>query len=152
MNAHSYLEQARLRKAAKADAIGINDALISRLVETFYARIRAHVVLGPMFAMKIVNWEVHLAKMKDFWASITMESGRFHGNPMLKHVAIPGIVPEHFEMWLRLWDEAVTDVVTHPDAQHLFCDRAYRIAASLQTGIALHRGGLAALTKGESSC
>ena len=147
MNAHSYVERARLRKAAEADAIGIDDALISRLVETFYARIRGHVVVGPMFAAKIVNWEPHLARMKDFWASISMESGRFRGNPMLKHVAISGIVPEHFEMWLRLWDETVTEVVSNPDAQDLFHDRAHRIAVSLQTGIALHHGGLAALTK-----
>jgi hypothetical protein len=41
----------------------------------------------------------------------------------------------------------VTEVVAHPDAQDLFRDRAHRIAASLQTGIALHHGGLASLTK-----
>jgi hemoglobin len=85
--------------------------------------------------------------MKDFWASIAIESGRFHGNPMLKHMAIPGLEPVHFQMWLALWDETLSITVSNPAAADLFRDRAQRIATSLQTGIALHNGSLAALTK-----
>lgn len=147
MTALSYVEQARLQKAAEAHALGIDDALISELVESFYARIRAHAVLGPIFAAKVANWPPHLQRMKDFWASIAIESGRFRGNPMLKHVAIPGLSLAHFEMWLGLWDETISELVPNPDAVSLFRDRAQRIATSLQTGIALHNGGLAALTK-----
>jgi hemoglobin len=147
MTATPYAEQARLQKAADAQALGIDDALISELVEAFYTRIRAHPVLGPIFAAKVVNWFPHLARMKDFWASIAIESGRFRGNPMLKHIAISGLSPAHFTLWLGLWEEALADVVTNPDAASLFRDRAQRIATSLQTGIALHKGGLAALTK-----
>jgi hemoglobin len=150
MTATSYAEQARLQKAADSQAMGIDDALISALVEAFYARIRSHLVLGPIFASKVVNWAPHLGRMKDFWASIAIESGRFRGNPMLKHIAIPGLSSAHFQMWLGLWDEALADVVTNPDAVSLFHDRAQRIATSLQTGIALHTGGLAALTKEKS--
>jgi hemoglobin len=147
MTAMPYANQARLQKATDAQALGIDDALISELVETFYARVRCHPVLGPIFASKVVNWAPHLARMKDFWASIAIESGRFRGNPMLKHIAIPGLSPAHFTMWLGLWDETLTEVVTNPDAASLFRDGAQRIATSLQTGIALHKGGLAALTK-----
>ncbi len=147
MTVHSYAEQARLQKAAEAQALGIDDALISELVEGFYARIRTHAVLGPIFAAKVADWVPHLQRMKDFWASIAIESGRFHGNPMLKHIAIPGLAPAHFEMWLGLWEETLSQQVSNPDAVSLFKDRAQRIAASLQTGIALHKGGLAALTK-----
>ena len=150
MTATSYAEQARLQKAADAQALNIDDALISALVDAFYARVRSHAVLGPIFASKVVNWAPHLARMKDFWASIAIESGRFRGNPMLKHIAIRGLSPAHFQMWLGLWDEAVADVVSNPEAISLFRDRAQRIATSLQTGIALHRGGLAALTKEKS--
>jgi hemoglobin len=147
MTATSYAEQARRQKAADAQALGIDDALISELVEAFYTRVRSHAVLGPIFASKVVNWAPHLGRMKDFWASIAIGSGRFRGNPMLKHIAIPGLSPAHFQMWRGLWDEALADVVTNPDAASLFRDRALRIATSLQTGIALHHGGLAALTK-----
>ena len=150
MTATSYAEQARRQKADDAQALGIDDALISELVEAFYTRVRSHTVLGPIFASKVANWAPHLGRMKDFWASIAIESGRFRGNPMLKHIAIPGLSPAHFQMWLGLWDEALADVVTNPDAASLFRDRAQRIATSLQTGIALHNGGLAALTKEKS--
>ena len=150
MTATSYAEQARCQKAADAQALGIDEALISELVEAFYTRVRSHAVLGPIFASKVVNWAPHLARMKDFWASIAIESGRFRGNAMLKHIAIPGLLPAHFQMWLGLWDEALADVVSDPDATALFRDRALRIATSLQTGIALHNGGLAALTKEKS--
>ena len=149
MTALSYVEQARLQKAAEAGALGINDALISELVETFYTRIRVHPVLGPIFAAKVADWIPHLQRMKDFWASIAIESGRFRGNPMLKHIAIPGLSPAHFQMWLGLWNETISEVVSNPDAVSLFHDRAQRIATSLQTGIALHKGDLAALIKGK---
>ena len=150
MTVTTYAERARQRKAADAQALGIDDALISKLVEAFYTRVRSHPVLDPIFAAKVVNWAPHLARMKDFWASIAIESGRFSGNPMLKHIAIPGLSPEHFQMWLGLWDEVLADVVSNPEAVSLFRDRAQRIATSLQTGIALHNGGLAALTKEKS--
>jgi hemoglobin len=147
MTAHPYAEQARIQKATDAQALGIDDILISELVEAFYARIRTHAVLGPIFAANVANWAPHLQRMKDFWASIAIESGRFRGNPMLKHVAIPGLSQAHFAMWLNLWDAALADAVINPQAVSLFRDRAHRIATSLQTGIALHDGGLAALTR-----
>lgn len=147
MAAHSYAERARLQKTADALALGIDDRLISDLVESFYTRVRADGVLGPIFAGKVADWAPHLERMKDFWASIALESGRFRGNPMLKHIAIPGLSPAHFTMWLGLWDDTLAEIVSNPEAASLFRNRAQRIAASLQTGIALHKGGLAALAK-----
>lgn len=152
MTTLNYAQQARARKTSDAHAMGIDDALISRLVEHFYAGIRAHEMLGPIFEHHVASWTPHLARMKDFWASIAIESGRFHGNPMLKHIAIPGLTPVHFSAWLTLWDSAVADIVVDPAAADLFRDRARRIATSLQTGIILQKGGLAALTKGEVAC
>lgn len=151
MIALSYAERARVQKAAEAQALGIDDALISDLVEGFYRHVRAHNILGPIFAAKISNWDPHLSRMKDFWASIVIESGRFRGNPMLKHIAIPGLSKAHFEIWLGLWDKAIAEVITNPAAADLFRSRAHRIASSLQAGITLHRGGLTAMTK-EKQC
>jgi hemoglobin len=147
MTTPSYTEQARQKKTAEAREAGIDDALISELVEAFYYQVRGHSVLGPVFETKVKDWSIHLQRMKDFWASIALESGRYHGNPMLKHLAIPGISAAHFQAWLALWDATVADMVPNPSAASLFRDRAKRIATSLQTAIALHSGGLAALTK-----
>ncbi len=136
-----YAAEARARKAATAEALAIDEALISELVETFYARIREHDLLGPIFDRHIKDWPPHLARMKDFWSSIALESGRFQGNPMLKHIAIPGIGHEHFSAWLQLWDEVLSDVCARSDGAAFFSDRAGRIAESLQLGIAHHRDG-----------
>ena len=130
---------------AEANAVGIDDALISRLVETFYVRVRDDDLLGPIFAANVAVWTPHLARMKDFWASVVMESGRFRGNPMLKHIAIGGLKPSHFDRWLGLWNETVGEVVP-VEAAALFRSAAQRIASSLLTGIQIHQGGLAAIS------
>ena len=73
----SYAEKARARKMADALAIGIDDMLISDLVERFYGSIRSDKLLGPIFEQHVADWVPHLARMKDFWASVTLESGRY---------------------------------------------------------------------------
>ena len=70
----SYAARARAKKTADANALGINDALISDLVESFYATIRRDALLGPIFETHVADWTSHLARMKDFWASVTLES------------------------------------------------------------------------------
>lgn len=142
---HSYVEHARAKKLADATAIGIDDALISKLVERFYDTIRHDELLGPIFAAHVVDWTPHLGRMKDFWASVTLESGRFRGNPMIKHIAVGGLEQAHFDRWLILWRETVGSVVAEAAAAELFRSSADRIARSLLSGIRIHCGGLDAL-------
>ena len=154
VTAPSYAEQARARKAADALAIGIDDALISNLVESFYDTIRDDDLLGPIFSKHVADWPPHLARMKDFWASVTMESGRFRGNPMVKHIAVGGLGQNHFDRWLQLWEATVEVAVPNAKAADVFLKAARRIAASLLTGIMVDRSGLdAILSKKETqSC
>ena len=147
-----YAEAARLQKASDAHVMGIDDTLISHLVDHFYASVRAHALLGPIFTQHITDWRPHLTRMKSFWSSLAIGTGQYHGNPMAKHIAIPGIGANHFAAWLGLWDTAVADIVLNPAAAKLFQDRAHRIATSLETAITLHQGGVAALNKGEVPC
>ena len=133
-----FAEEARIRKAKDAREMGIDDAMISNLVEQFYDRVHAHPSLGPIFARRVCEWPTHLERMKAFWGSIAIESGRFHGNPMLKHVAIAEIRQEHFSDWLSLWALTVKDVISDDRAAEFFNSRANRIAESLTMGIALH--------------
>lgn len=134
-----FAEEARIRKADEAREMGIDDALISTLVDQFYDRVRTHPSLGPIFAQRVSEWPMHLGRMKAFWGSIAIESGRFHGNPMLKHIAIGEIQEEHFSDWLSLWAATVKDVISNDSAAAFFNGRANRIAQSLTMGIALHR-------------
>jgi hemoglobin len=146
MNASGHVEQARARKMADALACGIDDAFISRLVERFYETIREDAMLGPIFAKKIADWPHHLARMKDFWASIMIESGRYSGNPMQKHITVGGLDAAHFARWRSLWDQTLAEVAPNADVADKFGDAAERIGESLLIGIQIDRGGLSALS------
>ncbi len=139
---HAHTIAAREEKAAQAEAFGITEERISDLVEGFYEKIRSDALLGPIFNEKITNWPPHLARMKDFWTSIAIESGRFHGNPMIKHLAIPDIERAHFDHWLALFDQTLPEVMPSAAACQFLSERAARIADSLMTGISIHRDGL----------
>jgi hemoglobin len=116
-----------------ADRMGIDDAHISELVETFYARIRADTTLGPIFDTEIGdNWAPHLARMKDFWASVAINAGRYNGKPVPAHQKLAGVTPAHFQIWLGLFRQTLEDTAPSADAIRYFMERAERIAKSLQ--------------------
>ena len=147
MNSSEHAEQARMNKMQAALAYGIDDAFISRLVDRFYAAVRQDELLGPIFTKHIVDLPNHLARMKDFWASIMLESGRYNGNPMHKHIAIGGLEAAHFTRWHGLWDQTLSEVAPNSQVSDQFRDAATRIGESLLTGIEINRGGLPALSK-----
>jgi hemoglobin len=147
MKTSEHAEQARVNKMQAALACGIDDAFISRLVERFYAAVRQDELLGPIFTKHIADWPNHLARMKDFWASIMLESGRYNGNPMHKHIAIGGLEPAHFTRWHGLWDQTLSEVAPNSQVSDRFRGAATRIGESLLTGIEINRGGLLALSK-----
>jgi hemoglobin len=124
---------------------GIDEQLIERLVRGFYARVRDDATLGPIFAARIDDWEPHLEKMFAFWSSVALMSGRYHGQPMAKHLPLP-IDALHFDRWLELFGEAARELCPPKAADH-FVMLAGRIAESLELGIAGARGLL--LRKGE---
>lgn len=132
------------KRAAAADA-GIDEALIGGLVDAFYARVQSDDLLGPIFAEHVANWSHHLPRMKDFWASIMIEPGRFNGRPMQKHIALGILTKTHFERWLTLWNATVAQMVPSKAAADRFRTSAHRIADSLLAGVLMERGGLAAL-------
>ncbi len=146
MTAAEHVAQARARKQADAIACGIDDALISELVERFYGAVRRDALLGPIFASQVKDWPHHLARMKDFWASIMVESGRFSGNPMQKHMAIGGLDASHFARWQSLWAQTLAHMAASPAATDRFRDAAQRIGESLLIGIRIKEGGLAAIS------
>ena len=117
---------------------GIDEALIERLVHGFYAKVRADTVLGPIFQARITDWEPHLAQMCAFWSSVALMTGRYHGTPMAKHLPLP-VDGGHFDRWLDLFEQTA-DEICSPDAAAHFVERARRIAASLELGIAGAQG------------
>lgn len=128
---------AERRKAATdrlRAATGIDEAMIDRLVETFYARVRDDALIGPIFADRVEDWGPHLAQMKLFWSSVTLSTGVYQGRPMPKHLPLP-IDATHFDRWLALFEATATEVCPPIAAAH-FMERARRIAESLELGVA----------------
>jgi len=95
-------------------------------------------MLAPVFDARIRNWEPHLQQMCAFWSSVALMSGRYHGTPMVKHLPLP-VDAAHFDRWLDLF-EATAGEVCPPEAAAHFLERARRIAASLELGIAGGQG------------
>lgn len=124
---------------------GIDEALIHRVVHTFYDSVRADELLGPVFETRIEDWEMHLGRMCEFWSGVVLLTGRYHGQPMVKHAPLP-VDSVHFDRWLALFEATVRDVCP-PSAATIFLDRARRIAESLELGVASHAGKV--LAKGE---
>ncbi|WP_340692824.1 group III truncated hemoglobin [Hyphomonas sp.] len=126
-------EERRRDIQLNADRMGIDDAYISELVETFYYRVRADATLGRIFNKEIGdNWGPHLARMKDFWASVAMNAGRYNGKPVPAHTKLEGVDASHFQIWLGLFRQTLEDTAPSAEAIPYFMERAERIAKSLQ--------------------
>ena len=130
----SHAERRALISQAIAAETGIDEAMIERLVRAFYQRVQADPLIGPVFAARIADWEPHLQRMFAFWSSVALMTGRYHGSPMQKHLPLP-VDAEHFDRWLKLFEETVNDLCNPKAAEH-FMERARRIAESLELGIA----------------
>jgi len=125
------------RSAIIADIVGrtgIDDAMIDRLVRTFYGKIRKDPLLGPVFEARIFDWEPHLQRMCAFWSSVALLSGVYSGRPMEKHLPLP-VDARHFDRWLALFEQTAREVCPPAAAEH-FIERAQNVAQSLELGIA----------------
>jgi truncated hemoglobin YjbI len=88
---------------------GIDEAMIDRLVRTFYSRARLDQLIGPIFENRVHDWEGHLGRMCAFWSSVTLMSGRYHGQPMVAHLPL-SIDSPHFDRWLEIFAATARDV------------------------------------------
>jgi hemoglobin len=136
--------RAEVTAAIQAET-GIDEAMIERLVRGFYVRVREDALIGPVFAARIGDWEPHLQQMFAFWSSVALLTGRYHGQPMRKHLPLP-VDARHFDRWLALFEATARELCPPKAAEH-FIERARRIAESLQLGLANVNGVL--LGKGQ---
>lgn len=123
----------------------LDEALIERVIRRFYDNVQRDEVLGPIFSARITDWERHLQRMFAFWSSVTLASGRYHGQPMQKHAMLP-IDARHFDRWLALFERTAHETCA-PATAGVFIEKARRIATSLEMGRALANDRL--LAKGQ---
>jgi hemoglobin len=135
---HDHL--VRRPRIGPGEAVGVDEAMIRELVHAGYARVRQDPQLGPIFEDAIGDgWDVHMAKLCDFWSSVMLMTARFKGQPMTVHARLRGVGDTHFARWLELFAET-TATTCPPDAAALFQEKAAVIARSLKLGIAVSRG------------
>ncbi len=111
---------------------GINEPMIERLVAAFYARVRVDPLIGPIFAGKVADWDLHVEKLRAFWSSVVLMTGQYHGQPMQAH--LPLLIDRwHFDRWLEIFEATAGDTCPPAAAAH-FIERARYIADSLERG------------------
>lgn len=113
---------------------GLDEAVLSELVHNFYGKVRTDPVLGPIFESRVEDWDAHLLRLIDFWSSVALMTGRYHGAPVPAHAELP-IEWMHFERWLALFSAAAAETCTPEGTRHVV-KRARQIASSLHRTIA----------------
>lgn len=83
------------------DRIGGRPALL-KLLRYFYADVRQHAEIAPIFAAQIDDWPAHLEKIADFWSGITGGPRLYAGGMPWKHIPLR-LEERHFAAWLGLW-------------------------------------------------
>lgn len=112
----------------------ITDAEISLVVAEFYAVVRTHPGLGPVFAAHVTDWPAHEAKIAAFWRNaILMERG-YDGNPMAVHKAAGNVRPGMFDAWLGLFDSVLNRHLRAEQAAS-WSALAHRIGRGLRYGL-----------------
>lgn len=112
----------------------LNRTSIATLVNEFYDEVRADPELFPVFNAAIGdNWTPHLDRMVDFWSTVMLGSRSFQGNVFGKHMLLNGVRPDHFRLWLAMFEATATRLFA-PEIADEFIVTARRIGASLQYG------------------
>ena len=118
-------------------------AHIRLLVETFYAKIRAHDQLGPIFNAIINDWEDHFELLTDFWETQLFIKRKYHGNPVRAHQEVDEkvgnkVTSEHFGLWLNVW-YATIDELFEGETSWIAKNRAQKMSTMLFMKIYEHR-------------
>ena len=80
---------------------------ILKVITAFYEKARKNSSIGHYFLN--VNWEAHLPLMAQFWSFIVLNTDQYRGNPMVKHQHMTDLTNEHFDIWLKLFTQAVDE-------------------------------------------
>lgn len=112
----------------------VSEAQIDRVVETFYACIREHPGLGPVFAAHVKDWPEHEAKIARFWKNAILHHRGYDGSPLAVHRAAGNVRLGMFGVWLGLFDSVLRlELPPEPAAQ--WSTLAHRIGRALMYGM-----------------
>ena len=107
---------------------------IDRVVAVFYAAIRRHEVLGPIFAGHVTDWPEHEEKIARFWRNAILHERIYDGNPLAAHRDAGNVRLGMFEVWLGLFDSVLTRELPVETAAQ-WSALAHRIGRGLMFGL-----------------
>ena len=120
----------------KQDILHLDD--VKQLVDTFYTRVRADELLGPIFEERIQdNWARHLDIMYRFWQTVLLGELTYQGSPGQKHITLP-VDAAHFERWLEIFFRTIDELFTGEKAAEAKW-RAERMAEMFASKIAYYK-------------
>ncbi len=112
----------------------ITAAELDRVVADFYAAIRTHPALGPVFAAHVTDWVAHEEKIARFWRNAILMERSYDGNPMQAHRDAGNVRPGMFAPWLALFDSVLTRSLA-PETAAAWSALAHRIGQGLRYGV-----------------
>lgn len=107
---------------------------ITELVHVFYADVRKHDLLGPVFDKALHGqWDAHLQRLVDFWSTVLLGTRSFKGNVLNKHLLLQDVTPAHFAAWVHLWNGHTARLFA-PEVAHSLQAAAHGVARNLFRG------------------
>ncbi len=99
---------------------------VALLVKSFYTKVRANQLLGPIFNEAIKDWDSHFDRLTSFWETSLFMSRKlaekYSGDPLEAHLKIDKtnnntITEYHFGIWLNLWFETIQELFKGENAE-----------------------------------
>ena len=102
----------------------INNEGIEKLMDIFYAKIRVHKELGPIFNGAVGidddSWERHKEKIAKFWKTMLLNQKLYMGNPVQPHINLMPFDMKLFDTWLDLFKECLDEVFENESSNHYY--------------------------------
>ncbi|WP_258279838.1 globin [Paenibacillus sp. SC116] len=105
------------------EALG-GEAVLRQVVETFYPKVQAHPLIGPLFPENIDPVvEKQILFLTQFFGGPAVYS-ELYGHPMMRarHLPFP-ITPKHADAWLSCMEAAMQEVNIDPELSHYILER-----------------------------
>ncbi len=107
---------------------------LCQFLHHFYADVRQHELIGPIFESKIQDWPAHIEKIAGFWSGLTGGPSVYGGGFAWKHMSL-GLEDRHFRAWLGLWEQNCRAHLEETEAEQMV-NLAHNIGARLKLMIA----------------
>ena len=107
---------------------------IEHVVASFYAHVRQHPGLAPVFAAHVQDWPAHEQKVAQFWKNAILHERGYSGNAVAVHRDAGNVRPGMFEPWLGLFDMVLRHELSADQAQ-AWSALAHRIGRSVRAGV-----------------